>query len=237
MKRLTVFAALFMISTFAVAASEVIISPVDHLFVPKGFDNNDNVEVVVTGKFPNPCFMRNKVDVVVKDEKISITVTAIKRQDDTSALCEPMTVPFTEEVLIGNLQGGDYQIVVNEGSRYTQKDTLNVAVSRSESVDDYLYPIVEYVELGFTGGLGGDALLYAKTPSDCVVFDHVEYISNNKDTISVLPVMKKTGTVCNEKLTRIEIPIRFNVRSVPHSDVLLYVRSIEGKSVNALIQK
>jgi hypothetical protein len=237
MKRLTVFATLFTISTFAMAVPEVILSPVDHLFVPKGFDNNDNVEVVVTGKFPNPCFIRNKIDVAVKEEKISITVTALKRADNNSELCEPMTVPFTEEILIGNLQGGDYEIVVNEGSRYVQKDQLNVAVSRSESVDDYLYPIVEYVELGFTGGLSGDAVLYAKTPSDCVVFDHVEYISNNKDTIAILPVMKKTGPVCNERRTRIEIPIRFNARSLPHSDVLLYVRSIEGKSVNAIIQK
>ncbi len=235
MKRLTVFAALLAYSTFAMA--EVIISPVDHLFVPKGFDNNDNVEVVVSGKFPNPCFIKNKIDVIVKDEKIVITVTAIKREDSTSELCEPMIVPFTEEVFIGNLQGGNYEIVVNEGSRHTIKENLNVAVSRSESVDEYLYPIVEYVELGFTGGLGGDALLYAKAPSDCVVFDHVEYIYNGKDTIAILPVMKKTSSICNEKITRIEIPIRFNLRSLPHSDVLLYVRSIEGKSVTAIIQK
>lgn len=237
MKRFSIFAALLTFSTFAAAVPEVIISPVDHLFVPQGFDNNDNVEVVVTGKFPNPCFIRNKIDVVVKEEKISITVTALKREDERSELCEPMTVPFTEEISIGNLQGGDYEIVVNEGSRYVQKDSLTVGISRSESVDDHLYPIVEYVELGFTGGLSGDAVLYAKTPSDCVVFDHVEYISNKKDTIAILPVMKKTGTVCHERIARIEIPIRFNVRSLPHSDVLLYVRSIEGKSVNAIIQK
>ncbi len=237
MNRLSLITALLTFSTLATAVPEVIISPVDHLYVPRGFDNNDNVEVIVTGKFPNPCFIRNKIDVAVKEEKISITVTALKRENDRSELCEAMTVPFTEEISLGNLQGGDYDIVVNEGSRYAQRNALSVAVSRSESVDDHLYPIVEYVELGFTGGLAGDAVLYAKTPSDCVVFDHVEYISNKKDVISILPVMKKTGAACNENRTRIEIPIKFNIRELPQQDVLLYVRSIEGKSVNAIIQK
>lgn len=237
MFRMMIAFLLTLCTTAFASTPEVIVSPVDHLFVPQGFDNNDSVEVIVTGKFPNPCFIKNKIDVVVQDTLISIKVTALKREDNSSELCEPMAIPFKEEITVGNLQGGDYQIVVNEGSRYIQKDKLTVGVSSSDSVDDHLYPIVEYVELGFTGGLGGDAILIAKSPSDCVAFDHVEYISNKKDTISILPVMKKTGPVCNERRTRMEIPVRFDVKSLPHSEVLLYVRSIEGKSVNAVIQK
>ena len=29
--------------------------PVDHIYVPTGFDSNDTVEVVVTGYLPNLC--------------------------------------------------------------------------------------------------------------------------------------------------------------------------------------
>ncbi len=232
-----IIAALSFCSVALASPQEVIVSPVDHLFVPQGFDNNDNVEVIVTGKFPNPCFIRNKIDVVVKDEKISIKMTAVKRKEESSELCEPMAIPFREEISLGSLQGGNYQIAVNESTRYGQNENLLVEVSSSDSVDDHLYPIAEYVELGFTGGLSGDAVIYAKTPSDCVSFDHVEYMTNKKDTISILPVMKKTGSVCNEHQTRIEIPVKFNVKALPHSEVLLYVRSVEGKSINSLIQK
>jgi hypothetical protein len=39
--------------SFVSQVSAALPSPVDHLFVPKGFDNNDEVEVIVTGKFPS----------------------------------------------------------------------------------------------------------------------------------------------------------------------------------------
>lgn len=225
-------------STLLMAAGpQIVTSPVDHLFVPEGFDNNDNVEVIVTGKFPNPCYIKNKVDVDVKDEKIFITVTALKKDDEALLICEPMVVPFKEEVTIGNLQGGDYEVIVNDKTEFEKKDTLKVAVSSSSSVDEHLYPMVEYIELGFTGGLSGDALLVAKSPSDCLAFDKVEYLSNKKDTISIMPIMKKISANCNEKTKRIQIPVKFNAHSVKNKEVLLFVRSIDGKSVNTIISK
>lgn len=234
---ITTFLVLSSLSAFAQSEPIVIVSPVDHLFVPKGFDNNDNVEVVVTGKFPNPCYIKNSMYVSVRDEKIHIEVTALKKDNPDVAMCAPMEVPFRESITIGNIQAGDYDIIVNGGSRFEQKGMLAVAESDSQSVDDHLYPIVEYVELGFTGGLSGDAVIMARTPSECVVFDHVEYISNEKDTISVLPVMKKNSGECNNRQKRIAIPIKFKPNELRNKDVLLFVRSIEGKSVNTIISK
>lgn len=214
---------------------EVVTSPVDHLFVPKGFDNNDNVEIVVTGKYPNPCYIRNTSEVEVKDDKIFINVTALRR--DGGSECESMAVPFSEEITIGNLQAGKYEVIVNQATRHEQTEKLDVAISRSTGVDDHIYAIVDYVELGFTGGLSGDALLLARSPSDCVVFDHVEYLSNNKDTISILPIMKKISETCKEKTSRFEIPVKFDPRVLPYKDILLFVRSIEGKSVHSIINR
>lgn len=216
---------------------QIIASPVEHLFVPAGFDNNDNVEVIVTGSFPNPCYIRNKVDVEVNGDRVLINVTALKKESNSLELCGPMSVPFKEEVTIGNLQGGDYEIIVNEKTEHEKIGKLHVDVSSSSSVDDHLYPIVEYVELGFTGGLSGDATLIAKSPSDCVIFEKVEYISNNTDSISILPVMKKISTNCNANKKRLQIPVRFNPHGLRSKDVLLFVRSIDGKSVNAIINK
>ncbi len=233
----TLFLLLTSFISFAQTNPEIVISPIDHLFVPQGFDNNDNVEVVVTGHFPNPCYSINKINVEVLDETVHVTVTALKKEVPSSELCEPLSVPFKEEVTIGNLQAGNYNIIVNGKTPYEHRQKMEVAISDSNSVDDHLYPIVEYVELGFTGGLSGDAVLFVKVPSDCVVFDRVEYLSNNKDTLSVLPILKKISTDCNSKQTRIEIPVKFKPYSFTHKDVLLYVRSIEGKSVNTIVHK
>lgn len=235
-----VLSALLLFTTLSLYAQHgpiVITSPVDHLFVPKGFDNNDNVEVVVTGKFPNPCYIKNSMHVAVREDKILIEVTALKKDHPDTEMCAPMEVPFKESITIGNLQGGSYEITVNEKTPYEQTGSLDVAVSDSNSVDDHLYPIVEYVELGFTGGLSGDALIIARSPSDCVVFDRLKYISNDKDTISILPIMRKVSGECNNRQKRLEIPVKFRPQAFRNKDILLFVRSIEGKSVHSIINR
>lgn len=238
MKKLSMMLVTLTLSAMVQASEpKVIVSPVDHVFVPQGFDNNDNVEVVVTGKFPNPCYIKNKVAVNVDGDKIFIKVTALKKDNSSSALCEDMSVPFKEDVTIGNLQGGNYEIIVNESTRFEKREKLNVTVSNSNSVDDHLYPIVDYVELGFTGGVTGDVMLVARTPSDCVKFDRVELVSNKKDVVSVLPIMKKVSQTCNEKRTRVTIPVRFNPRTLSNREIMLFVRSIEGKAVNTIINR
>jgi hypothetical protein len=227
----------FVFTVFASANPEVIISPVDHLYVPKGFDNNDNVELVVTGNFPNPCYIKNTSVVEVIGDKIHVTVTALKKDDPSHEICAAMTVPFSANISIGNLQGGDYQVIVNENSPFEQKKIMTVEVSPNNSMDDHLYPIIEYVDLGFMGGLSGEATILAKSPSDCMVFDRVEYLSNEDDTLSILPIMKKVSNTCNKSNKIIEIPVKFNLKEFKHEKVLLFVRSLEGTSVNQFIQK
>ena len=234
--RNTLLATALILSSSVMAQSpSVVEAPVDHLFVPSGFDNNDNVEVVVTGKFPNPCFSRNKVEVEVKDDTVIIDVTSLSKESES--MCEDLKVPFSETVTIGNLQAGDYKIVVNQGTAYQLNGKLDVAVSSSNSVDDHLYAKIDYVELGFTGGLSGDALLVGASVSPCLALDRVEYLSNNQDTLSILPIMKKVGQDCPEKLTKLSIPVKFDPKKIPSEKVLLFVRSIDGKSVHTFIEK
>lgn len=232
MEKLMLLAALMSLNVYAQVPT-VVEAPVEHIFVPVGFDNNDNLEVVVTGKFPNPCYTRNKVEVKVKDDKIDVTITSLHKPDPAMPLCEPLKVPFTEVVTIGNLQAGDYTINVNN----KLQEKIDVAVSSSQSVDDHLYASVEYVELGFTGGLSGDALIIGKSISNCLELDHVEYLSNGRDTYSVLPIMKKVSDDCPEGKKRIEIPVKFDVNELKSDKILLFVRSIDGKSVHSIIEK
>jgi len=71
-------ASFFLLFSSAVFAQPVIISaPVEHLYVPTGFDSNDSVEVIVTGNFPNACYSRNNVEVKMTGDIIDIKVTSI----------------------------------------------------------------------------------------------------------------------------------------------------------------
>lgn len=212
----------------------VIDAPVDHVFVPAGFDNNDNVEIVVTGHFPNPCYNRSGVKVKVIDDTIKVTISASVKEDKAN-LCAAMIVPFKEDIVVGNLQGGDYKIVVNEGTAFELKDKITIVEATSQNQDDHIYAMVNYIELGFTGGGFGDARLVGWNPSDCLELDRVEYRSNGKDTVSIMPIMKKVREFCPMKLTPLEIPVRFDPSEFSHSKVLLMSRTIDGRSVNSLV--
>lgn len=219
------------LSTLSYAQPIIVNAPVDHLFVPKGFDNNDNVEVMVTGSFPNTCYSRNKVEVKVKEDIINVTVTALSvHQKD---VCEKIEIPFMENVTIGNLQAGDYKIVVNN----FLKENLNVEIASSRSVDNHLYAAINYVDLGFTGGLSGEAFLVGRNQESCLALDEVQYISNGKDTLSILPVMKKVSDDCTGERKHLEVPVKFQPRSFASNKILLFVRTMDGKSVSTLVDK
>ena len=217
-------------------AVEVVPAPLDHLFIPAGFDNNDNVELVVTGRFPNTCYSRNRVSVRVRNETIDIRVMSLTRSDSPDK-CLTLTVPFTEVVSVGNLQAGAYRITVNGHTRRGLRDTMTVSESRSNNMDDYIYSQVDFINLGFTGGQTGSAWLHAQLPSPCLEFDRVEYLSNGKDTIAIMPIMKKVTDFCPMKMVPYEIPIKFDLDALPSKKVLLFSRSIDGKSVSTIVTR
>ena len=93
---------------YAITASaqpEIVSAPVNHLYIPAGFDSNDSVEVVVTWEFPNSCFSRNEVKVAVQEDIIDISINAISNDKSFPAIrCAQMVIPFKEVVNVGNLQ-------------------------------------------------------------------------------------------------------------------------------------
>ncbi|MBY0517280.1 MAG: hypothetical protein K2P81_10245 [Bacteriovoracaceae bacterium] len=233
---LSVFALILAAPLFA-QAPQVIEAPVEHLFIPAGFDNNDNVELVVTGHFPNPCYGRNDVTVDVRGDVVDVKVTSLVRGDEKSAACAAMIVPFKEVIPVGNLQGGDYKVQVNASTRFEIKENLKIEEAASQNQDDHIYALVDYIELGFLGGESGSAMLVGWKPSDCLELDRVEYVKNGKDTVTILPIMKKVSEFCPMKMTPLSIPVAFNPGEFSYEKILLMSRTIEGKSVNALVEK
>lgn len=225
MNRLT-FLAAFLMGLSTLASAEISLAPVKHLYVPTGFDNNDSVEVVVSGTFPTPCYSRNTVAVEVVGETISIEISAIQR-DANKLLCPDMLVPYKEVVSLGNLQGGSYDVVVNN----KLKDTLLIVESSSNAIDDHLYAAIDQLEK-----VGeGDYVLHGWRYSNCVQLDKVEVVSNGKDTLSVLPVMKTVSTHCPMKGMPVSYPVKLDVSQLKTHEPLIHVRTMDGKSFNTIL--
>jgi len=200
--------ALLLFSSVALAQPEIILAPVDHLYIPEGFDSNDSVEVVITGTFPNA--HRNQL---------------------TEKNCPQMVVPFKEVVSLGNLQGGEYEIRVNDGARKSLKDNLMVHEAASHSVDDNVYAALEYVEKKSQN----DFVLHGWKYSNCMELNEVKVVSNNKYTLSILPIMKKVSDHCPMKGMPVSYPVKLDFSSLKMNQPLLHVRTMDGRSVNSVV--
>lgn len=225
MKRIFFFSSI-LFSNLSFAALNIGPAPVKHLYVPAGFDNNDSIEVIVTGFFPNPCYSRNTVEVEVKEDNIDVTVTALV--SDQKLLCPDLAVPFKEVIALGNLQGGTYKIKVNN----SLSGTLNVAEAGSNSVDDHIYAAID----GLENKGRGNYLLKGWRYSPCIELDHIELMTNGTDTLSVLPVMKQVSDFCPMKMTPVSYPVKLDLRSLKEHESLIHVRTMDGKSFNTLIR-
>lgn len=222
-----------LIAPIAFANPEIVTSPVDHLYVPQGFDSNDSVEVVVTGQFPNPCYSRNNVLVKVSDDQIDIKISAIAPKSSLmgSRACPDMIVPFKEVVSLGNLQGGNYKIRVNHDSLYSLNDELNVAEANSSAVDDHVYAALEWVEKKGQNTF----VLHGWKYSPCFELDKIEVISNKKDALSILPVMKQVSDFCPMKGMPVSYPVKLELSNLKSNKPLLYIRTMDGKSINTIV--
>ncbi len=222
---------LIILSSIATQAStpvEVLV-PVDHIYSPKGFDSNDNIEIIISGYLPNLCHKSPKTLIHVKGQNINIEVKSLK-YSLTNPFCPQVIVPFLEAVSVGMLNKGTYQITVNGKSPYQQKSQITIAEATTNAIDDFMYAGVEYVEK-----IEGSRQIKLKgyNPSDCFVLDQIKFINNGKDTYSVLPKLKQVSDFCPLKM----MPFTYQAKvpsELTEEKLLLHVRSMDGKSVNSL---
>ena len=203
--------------------------PVDHIYVPTGFDSNDQSEVIVTGFLPNLCHQAPNAQVELKNGKVYVRVTSLYYHE-SNPFCPEMVVPFTEKVNLGVLDKGNYEIVVNSKTAYEKKEILAVSESSSNAIDEFNYAYVSYIDRE-----EGTRTVNLKgyNPSDCFELDKISFVSNGKDTYSVLPKMKQVRGFCPMKM----MPFSYNVevpKDINRAKVLLHVRSMNGHSVNSI---
>lgn len=228
MKHLILVATLFVTGAFAGTPEERQV-PIEHVYAPSGFDDNDNVEIIITGNLPNLCHKAPSSKVSVYDKTIEIKVTSLY-YGENNPFCPQMSVPFVEKISLGLLEKGEYEILVNRDGQFEKTERILISDSQSDDVDMYNYAYVEYVEKE----LGSDIVrLKGFHVSDCFILDRIEYFSNNKDTYSILPILKQVSNFCPRKQT--PFSYRFRVpNELPAGKILLHVRTLNGNSVNSI---
>lgn len=222
--------ALFTLLVSTAAFAQLEYAPTTHVFAPSGFDDNDATELVVTGYLRNPCYTRPMVKSRVKSGNIEVQVLTQKVSGSPDGkLCADVVVPYSESVQVGQVGAGNYQIAVNQKSLTRQTGQIHIETATMSAVDEHPYALVQYVEQNPSNM---KFYLNGQIYSNCFVLSDVKYLSNNKDAISILPILKQVSNHCAQVVTPFRVEIKPPLTTLTNPHFLLHVRSADGKSVN-----
>ena len=201
---------------------------VNNVFVPKGFDSNDDAEVVLKGYFPSTCYLRAKAQANINKDGIHVSVKAKKLTDRNCIMVE---VPFTLPVKLGNLNTGVHNIIVNDNFY----SSITIEKAGTSKIDNYNYANVVSVEKE-----NGQIVMKGYHPSSCMVFDQVIVQTNdNNDTVSVMPVIKQQENkpICDRRAIPFSYALDLPNNSLSIKDILVHVRTIDGNALNAVFNQ
>ena len=206
----------------------------NYLFVPVGFDSNDEIMLVLDGYLPNTCYRLTQPAITGLGTKhISLQPLAYIAAGN----CLPFAVPFTQEVRLGRLDAGDYTVTTNKG-RITEPLPVAEAKPHTE-IDDFNYAPVDSVEIVYemesatTGH--HTATLKGRFTNTCLQISRVEAFSRNGKTIDVLPKMVQLaegpqGEPCEKREVSFSVSKRLPALSLGRH--LVHVRTAGGQAIN-----
>lgn len=198
------------------------------MYVPGGYDSNDLIQIVGEGKFANSCYRQAETNVRVDEVKHKIFLGPVAYF--YPGICLMVILPYQKTVDVGILKPGKWEIV-----QETDKKTvgeINVATAKSESADDYLYaPISQafYYELATLGRV----TLTGEFSNSCLRIKEVK-VTQEPDVIVMQPiaVMEQRSNCQDGKFPFTQVT---RIDNVTPGRYLLHVRSLNGNSINSLI--
>jgi hypothetical protein len=211
------------------------------VFVPgEGYDDNDNVEIVIDGSLPNACFTLGRTETSVSEDMVITVRQFALRQADRVCIESELSdfalipVPFSKDVALGNLSKGNYTINYKTGNTVTASATFGVAEAPTETIDNMAYAPVSdaYVPAGFLVNAAGKAKITGYLTSSCMQLDTFDVARDPANgVIVVLPrVKQRLQGACLQYIRPFEKEI--DIGNFAEGRYLLHVRSMNGKSVN-----
>jgi hypothetical protein len=198
------------------------------LYIPKGFDTNDLVEITVQGSLPNSCYRSPTYEISRVGSTFKIHLYAYY-VNETKA-CKHFSIPYQEVINLGILPIGTYPIELR-GQELMSQGKIKIEEAISELQDDFQYGnIMSIIEDEDSRIIE----LVGTNPTNCLFFKQMDQEAQ-KDVLVLRPQFKAKGTCKNE-------PTNFNIKyKVPYlgnssRGILLHVRVMGGRSLNYLFK-
>ncbi len=210
-------------------------APVSTVYAPGGFDDNDNIQIVIEGIFPNTCYKSGPSKVSVTGERIQIVQQAYYYDGH----CFQMMVPYEKVIDIGILKAQNYGVFVAD--EVLPSALLPVKEAKNDKTDDHLYAPVKKAELVSKNPYVLE--LMGIFPNRMMQIDHVIVSRPLNNVIDVLPIAR----VDERRWSGVpdsEAPVPFthavDLSSNIQADMkesrrfLIHIRSLNGQSVNLI---
>lgn len=201
-----------------------------HFFMPPGFDNNDNAQLVLNGMLPNTCYKsaNAKVEIDETNKRILVTPQAFFYP---GCWCLQVLVPYTQTIDLGVLQQGDYTVVeMDERGSGLARGTLPIAQARSSAPDDFLYAPIKAARIDRQGT--SQNLILSGQLSSCMRFKEVKVLTRVPHLIEVLPIAEEDGSDCSGAPRAFEQTV--SLPDLEHGTTLIHIRSLNGQSINLI---
>lgn len=198
------------------------------LYVPVGFDNNDNVQIVGEGMFPNTCY-RYATTLVKVDHKaktIRLNTVAFKYP----GVCLQVMVPFDRVVDVGILKEGEYSIITNNDNQNVGR--VSIHTSKTKEADDFMYAPISQAYFQSKNSVN-KVFLTGNLPSSCMKLKEIKS-QIQSDVLVIQPIVEIDPSVpCVGGQFHFETSV--DVGFMKSGRYLLHVRTMNGKSVNNLV--
>jgi hypothetical protein len=207
---------------------EVVSVPLTNAYIPKGFDSNDRVRLMVEGYFPSTCYRVREAQIDRNDGTIGVTQTAFKYNGP----CLWMMVSYSQPVNVGILKSTTYSLKDQHTGRTLGQ--LPVRMAANSGPDDFLYANVKEAYVGFVDGTKRAIVISGVLPGDCWILKEKKVFEDGKNVLTVLPILEKIEKPqCNDY----EMPFvsTVDIPAVAAGRYMLQVRSLNGESVIKLV--
>ncbi len=214
---------------------ELVQAPVDKIFVPHGFDDNDNVELILKGEFPSTCYKAGPVSFRVDQaaRKIVITAQSYRAQQ---TMCADVMIRFVQPVHLGVLDEGTYTVELLDTPQVAPIQ-LTIGKATKPTQDDFLYAPVDSATV--QRDENGDDVLriegeYPYMLTGCMVTRELRAQYDANGVLVVQPISEFTeGDECTSQNQNTHYLIKKDLGKLQtKGEILIHVRTLNGLSLN-----
>lgn len=216
---------------------EIFASAPSGIYVPQGFDSNDNVEIFFEGEFANACHKVGMTTHTVDPETKSIYITDMAYYFGES-LCAMMVVPYQKGVNAGILDKGDWKVYFRHSrGNFVESGIVPVHKADVPRPDDHLYAPVDNVRFhNAMDGKPAELEIKGKFFNSCMRMDYVKVFQRpESNVVEILPIAIMDRGGCEEIPDGEDFNHVVKMKDLRPGRFLLHTRANNGRSVNEIV--